>query len=351
MSSHIRGQGSMIKFETQSHDFGLVKEVNGPVTYRYRFTNTGVKPIRVNDVRAGCGCTKVNWTQDLIPPTGEGFVEATYDVNNRPGKFNKTIQVLSDVCGTNVDLVFTGDVIPGIRTVRDSFPFQTGNVRYKTNTVRFIKQNVGTTDTALSFLLINTGDIAITITGFDDKGHGYISVRDKDLPLLLPPHKPVELSVHYNPSNVNRFGLVNNMVSIMTNDSILPEKKFSVCADIHQSFPNYTEGERLTMPIIYFADTLHDFGEIKPGDIVSTDFKFKNIGKKNLVITNIGTSCGCTGTKIENTILKPGESSFVKIEFDSTGKKGKQDKFVTVYSNDPLHPEYTLKITSHVAEN
>lgn len=92
-------------------------------------------------------------------------------------------------------------------------------------------------------------------------------------------------------------------------------------------------------PKIEFETTEFDFGTINEGDKVEHVFKFKNIGKTDLVIINAQASCGCTVPDWTKTPIKTGESGEVKIVFNSAGKPGLQQKTVTLASNTELGNE------------
>jgi len=87
-------------------------------------------------------------------------------------------------------------------------------------------------------------------------------------------------------------------------------------------------------PVITWDKTEHDFGTINQGDVVETKFSFKNTGDKPLVIVNIKGSCGCTVPNDwpRNAIL-PGESGSFSVKFNSRGKRGQNNKSVTVTCN------------------
>lgn len=101
-----------ITFKAMEHDFGQIKENDGPVTHKFEFTNTGKEPLILSNVRASCGCTTPEWTKEPIPPKGKGFVQATYNPKNRPNNFQKTITVTSNADEPNVILTIKGFVIP-----------------------------------------------------------------------------------------------------------------------------------------------------------------------------------------------------------------------------------------------
>lgn len=86
-------------------------------------------------------------------------------------------------------------------------------------------------------------------------------------------------------------------------------------------------------PTMTFQKEEHDFGTIKQGDKVSTDFKFKNTGEADLIITSARGSCGCTVPDYPKTAIKPGETGNIKVSFDSKGKQGKTNKTVTILCN------------------
>jgi len=82
-----------------------------------------------------------------------------------------------------------------------------------------------------------------------------------------------------------------------------------------------------------FETEKHDFGTITQGDKVDYDFKFKNTGGSDLIITGAKGSCGCTVPEYPKEAIKPGVSEVIKVSFNSAGKSGKQAKSVTLFCN------------------
>lgn len=80
---------------------------------------------------------------------------------------------------------------------------------------------------------------------------------------------------------------------------------------------------------------LKDFGFVKAGEVVGHSFAIKNKSKKVLNIKDVSTSCGCAVSEVKNKILKPGESTFVDVKFNSQGYSGAVQQFVYV-STDSL---------------
>ena len=106
-------------------------------------------------------------------------------------------------------------------------------------------------------------------------------------------------------------------------------------------------GEITAYPKFEFSKELHKFGEISEGEIAICEFYFKNIGQRDLIISNIESNCGCTNIKWDKKPIKFGKESKISIEFDSKGRYGKQYKVITVLCNT-LEKEKKLYVTAQV---
>jgi len=82
-----------------------------------------------------------------------------------------------------------------------------------------------------------------------------------------------------------------------------------------------------------FDKEVYDYGTIKQGVKVEYDFKFKNTGKNDLIISDAYSSCGCTIPEYPKEPIKPGESSKIKVLFNSAGRSNKQDKTINLIVN------------------
>ena len=56
----------------------------------------------------------------------------------------------------------------------------------------------------------------------------------------------------------------------------------------------------------------------------------------------------CTASEPAKSDLKPGESSKIKVSFNSTGRTGEQKKAVLVFSNDPINPTQKITIKARI---
>lgn len=100
-----------LSFEKSTHDFGQVKE-GEVVTHHFKFTNTGEKPLVIAQAKPSCGCTTPKYPKDPIAPGESADIEVGYDSKNRPGKFKKSIRIVSNTVPNQTTLYIEGEVTP-----------------------------------------------------------------------------------------------------------------------------------------------------------------------------------------------------------------------------------------------
>ena len=98
---------------------------------------------------------------------------------------------------------------------------------------------------------------------------------------------------------------------------------------------------------VQMIDSAYNFGKAVDGEKVEYSYRFKNTGKKALVVTNASASCGCTVPEKPEKPILPGETGFIKIVFNSAGRVGEAHKTITVTSN--AYPGFPmLELTGEV---
>ncbi len=100
-------------------------------------------------------------------------------------------------------------------------------------------------------------------------------------------------------------------------------------------------------PEITFKTTSHNYGEIYYGGDGNFNFEFTNTGNEPLILTKPRSSCGCTVPHWPKEPILPGESSAIKVTYN-THKNGSFNKTVTVYSNSLKNKTVVLRIKGKV---
>lgn len=333
-----------MSFDSETHDFGKIKEESGPVTVNFKFKNTGSVPLIINQVHASCGCTSPNWSKEPVLPGKEGFVALTYNPRNRPGPFNKTATITSNASTPTKVITIKGDVEPKPQTMEDVYRYNMGNkIRLMTNHMSFarvVKNQTG--DQKIEIINVSDKPVSISFRGLP--AHLQLTAE----PATLEPGQKGVLSGVYDSKLKDDWGFVIDRVDILLDGQQSASNRLTVSATIEEDFSSLTAEEKENAPEIVFDDNTFDFSNIKQGDKVEHVFMISNNGKSDLFIRKVKASCGCTAANPEQDMIPAGESTPMKVVFDSRGKVGKQNKTITIISNDPRHPRTILWVKGTV---
>lgn len=85
-------------------------------------------------------------------------------------------------------------------------------------------------------------------------------------------------------------------------------------------------------PVIKFESLVYDYGTIYQNADGNSTFKFTNTGDEPLILSNVRYSCGCTVPVWPKEPVFPGQSSSIKVTYD-TKRIGTISKQITVLSN------------------
>jgi len=97
-------------------------------------------------------------------------------------------------------------------------------------------------------------------------------------------------------------------------------------------------------PDLFCPEMTYDFGEKPSGSKVEHDFVLENRGDDVLKISSIRSSCGCTTPGVKKMILRAGERKKLPVVIDLKDRSGPQVQHVTLRTNDPNQPAFSLKV-------
>ncbi len=331
-------------FREKLHDFGNIKEADGPAVFEFVVTNKTTRPIKILSVKASCGCTTPGWTKDPIASGASGFVKASFDPKGRPGYFNKTLSVTTDWDGSALVLQIKGNVVnPSTENDPASFSVAKGNLHFKANSFNLDKVFINRESEPVSFLMRNPTKDSIHFLGFI--GPNYINVTT---PKVIAPFSVASIKVLFDGRMKGQYGFTSENVELKTDDKEMPEKSFSVYATVEEYFPKLSDSELANAPVLALSANVVKFGNVKAGTILEREIKLTNTGKSDLTIRHAQTNCSCLTIIPGHRVLKPGEDTSIKISLNTTGRTGPQNKSVTIYSTDPQNPVQRITFTAGV---
>jgi hypothetical protein len=343
----LSGQQSKptIIFAEKDHDFGTFRESDGIISHDFTFTNTGKVPLIIEDVKASCGCTTPQWTNEPLLPGKSGNIRVSFDPKQRPGSFNKTIQVTSNADVPSVTLLIQGVVIP-VDNVEDVYKFTVGQLRLQTIYVAFGEVFKGNT-AEFSIKVMNTSSDVPAKPSF---GQVPPYLKITIVPEIIEPQQEGKILIEYNSSLQKDWDYTVNRLEMLINGQSVPGNRISITANIKENFKDLTAEELSMAPVVEFEQTSYDFGTVTPDKIVEHVFKLTNRGKSSLFIRKVSASCGCTAVQPEKTVVGAGESIQIKATFNAAGREGNQKKAITVITSDPKRSKTILWLTGIVSK-
>ena len=281
-----------------------------------------------------------------IAPGEAGYIKAQYNTKNRPGPFNKSLTVTTDLPTERTKkLYIKGQVTPKPKSIEEDFPQMMGGLRVKYKSFNLGKVKTQDKPAVKEYEVYNATDSAITFLTNVDKPN-YIEVSFD--PQTIPAKEKGTITLSYDAKNRNDYGFVSDNIVIYTDETIEPNKSFSVYATVEEYFAPLTKEELEQAPNLTIENTIHNFGKIKQGKKVSAIFTLTNNGKQDLNIRKAKSTCGCVVAKLRKTTIKPGKSTELELVFDSTGRRGIQQKSVSIFTNDPKKSAQRVTIKASV---
>ena len=322
---------SLIEFEKATHEFGKL-EKNAPAEYTFTFTNTSEKEIKLQNVKASCGCTTPNWTKEAVQPGEKGEIKVKYNTA-RIGPFRKSITVTYAEGIRPEVLYISGEVKPANEDI--NFRSVVGGTSFDR-----VSQHVNTLDsdksTDVTFKVKNTSPKPIEFKNQMEKGEMFDVAISK---ALLAPGEIAEIKVKVLGDKFEKGGDFAERITLFTTDTQVPAKVLAVSGKINKK---YTAEELATLPKLSFQQTDFKGGTVIEGEKVTYKYAFTNEGQGDLVIESVKASCGCTASAPKDKIIKGGQTSEIEATFNSKGRVGAQRKSITVKTNDPEQPTVVL---------
>lgn len=340
-------QVKQLQFREETFDFGTVYEEKGPVTHEFVFTNTSSRPVKILSVQASCGCTTPGWSKEPVPSGKTGFIQASYNPQGRPGYFNKSLTVMTDLDANPIILQIKGQVTSdsGEKVDETGFTFENGSLKFKGSSFNMGKVFMKDEFAYRDFYVINAGANPIKL---GEKVVAPAHIKVEVSPKTIPAGGKGTIKVGYNGKLKNQYGYQSDNVEFTTNDSKNPVKSFSVFATIEDFFPQLSAEELNKAPVLLLNQTSLDLGRVNSGSTVVRQVSFMNTGKKELVIKAVQGNCTCIKGVAKKTTVKPGESAVIEVTFNPQDRSGTQTKAITIYSNDPRNSVQRVTISAYV---
>jgi Protein of unknown function (DUF1573) len=344
VSTAFAQQAEPLIFNETTHDFGTIDENAGNAEFEFTFTNNSGRPVTIISVAASCGCTTPGWTKEAVENGKKGFVKASYNPKGRPGFFNKTLTVNTNLNGPAIVLHIKGNV--GNQELDNEVSKLTatiGSFNMRAKEINFGKIFINRPASTQEVLIYNSSAQAVKVDSI--KAPDYLKV---ELPDSIRAQSKVTMKVTYNAMLRNQYGFLSDKIELVTNDEETPRKTFPVFATVEEFFLPVTSEDADKVPVMSLESGSVDFGSVNMGSTVVRNVKLRNTGKKELIIRYVQPNCSCMTITTDKLKARPGEEIKVSISWKSEGKHGAQHKAITIYSTDPVNPVQRIALVADV---
>ena len=263
---------------------------------------------------------------------------------HQSGSQLKNIEVFSDGQPETVKLklqVFVDDINAKMNAIYIS---QQGNLRFTKYDLNYGEIYSHSAET-IKISVYNPTSKRIDIAGF--KAPKYM-IATASLRAVLP-QQSVDLTFVYSAIAANDFGEKLEEVIMVTNDSLFPDKKFIVRANLVEDFSKLTVEEKAKAPIFKAITPIVTLDTLTTRSSATATFLVTNKGKSPMFIRKVYGTCGCTDITYDSlTPIKKGKKAKITVTYNSKSDMGSVSKKIYVITNTPGKPQNELELKAHV---
>ena len=334
-----------MKFDKIRHDFGIIQESSGTVSYEFRFVNMGTVPVILTDVRSSCDCTVPEWPQEPILPQKQGVIKVVFETTGNPGIFDKSVTVYANTRESTVTLRITGTVERSDVPAGPGFFQEMGGLHLSK---RYLSFGEITDRQVLTGIVetYNPGKKSLRISFGSIPKHVEILAT----PATLQPGEKGQIRVVYDASSKKDWGFLTDRLPVVVDGVGKKEYALLVSAEISEDFSQLTPAQKQVAPKVSFERQVMILGTIRRDEKKLFSVNITNSGKSPLMIRKLETGCECVTVVKAPSSVPAGATA--KIECSYVGEKpmGAQQRTLSVRSNDPANPVQSVKIQAQIVE-
>ncbi|GAB4330273.1 MAG: hypothetical protein OHK0038_04520 [Flammeovirgaceae bacterium] len=332
---------SPLFFEKDSIYIGSVDKSQSPFIQSFHFKVLSEVPIMIEEVISDCGCVVAEYPHQELKPQEKNNITLAFKPY-RDGAFLKIVEVKVKDYQEPIYLKLTGYVTGFYVSKEVEFPHVTGNLRWKMKGIHF-----GT---------ITDKEVVKKEVEFYNAGNKPITFSDS---VIFAPYLEIDFgssrevkakskgkfTLFYHPEKRKEYGYVLDNIWFKTNDILAPQIQIPVTASIkpytQESFSDKT-------PKLLVSSENLDLGKIVLPRDETIYFEIQNVGEMPLEIKKVLPNYGCQVMPLQKTILSQNEKTLLIVKILDLGKEGRQERSLTLFSNDPVQSAKVLSMKMYV---
>lgn len=337
---------SPLSFEEAVHDFGRIREQDGPVSYTFRFVNRSDAPVVITAVETTCGCTVPSFSKRPVLAGRGGEITLTYNPADRPGAFSRTADVYDSDRRVVATLRIDGTVEPRPRSVEELYPYDAGGgVRMSAVFVPFGYVEHGAPKQSY-VEVVNTSQRTVALGLRHTKRSGRLLIN---APRTLAPGARAEIRLTYDaPEGCGEFRTADDEAEITVDGRSLGGRLSTNAIIVKR----YAPEAKFPAPAARLNKNIINFGVLKRSGGVRTQYlTLSNAGGDPLRVEALETDAPVTFSIGPGTVVREGEELEFEVRFDpSQAEYGYIMRRLRIFTDDPARPMRHVRLTASVEE-
>lgn len=334
---------SRLVWKVNSVDLGTILEEEGKQRVTFEFTHTVDSAVWIERVWTDCGCTTVSYSQDSLKAGEWGDLAVEFDPQTAAGNFTRMILVKGNLAGMLDSLFLEGVAIPQTGEPQVDYPFVNGGIGFRLEKINM--GNVFTNAPTLKSVdFFNFSKETLYRDSLGVFGPSHIRIRQRQD--SIPPGDRGVLEVIYSGEDQHDLGFFEDPIQLVWSEQVLTDQ--DVIASVFDYYPKLPREQLGKVPALRIGTKTIDLDEIPEDTIQELTFELSNRGNELLLIKKIQGNCDCLELQIPKTEIAPGETVQLQVRFDPKGRRGRDQRNMYIFSNDPLNSVQTLIVKSWV---
>lgn len=333
----------LVEFDKIVHDFGDFTVKDGPQTCTFTVKNIGPDPMAIYEVITSCGCTDATWTREPVLSGRSGKITVTYQNEDGPYPFDKTLTVYLSSLKKPFILRIRGSVHEKKQSLEESFgAVRAGALGFKERSLNAgnLEQGERRSDQAT---LANLGRTPAQVS-FTQVSEGLTLSLS---PNPVPARSTAVLTYTVEASREKWGRNIYSAVPVVGGKSY-PGATLLIRAVTKENFSDWTEEEKANGSLPLFDESTVSFGTVTAGTPVTAAFTLTNKGKSPFV---------CYKADSENphvtfapmAAVPPGGKGTLTVTLDTTSlPAGDNDVYINLVTNSPSRPLISLFLIGSV---
>lgn len=337
--AHVRPQAKM-SIDNETFDFGEL-EWKHPATARFNITNTGDKPLVINEVIPDCACSVAQWTTSVIAPGDKGEIEVVFDAKAL-GSFHKSIAILSNADDLRY-IHFKGKVVEKLKDFSKTHPYVIDGLRIDKQEIVFRDAVKGERPT-FEMSVVNQSNKPYEPVIM----HLPAYVEMEVAPTLLEHGERGHITLTLNTELLSNVGLNESTVylSRFTGDKVSEENAIPLSAILLPDFSMLSEVEKSKAPHLEISMKKGSVSQLlATKGSAKCDITLTNTGASALKILNVQVVGSGATVSLKKSTLQPQQSARLRVTLNKKTLNNKDNEIkVLLITNNPNQPKTEINI-------